>query len=1226
LKISKFDKIKKLNEEINILKSHKDNIIDSNDKYLLNKYTALIHKKNIELNNITESKISNKNLGIISVFVIILFVFSLLFFNNAKTGLIVGNVSSNKTIVYIPSEAIGGNITLQFNVGDFIGVDNSIFINVTLTNTTGSTTNILNHSSMSILQFFNNASEWYCQNKSSEELIWNDVDNVRAWEGTISLGNGYNGSAGCSNIYQVNLSTFFPPFLYAPKFVSGQSFNITVNSTYFNSPSSRDTIIYKSSLLFLNRPPNMTNISILPTLPLIDDNLTANITGLGDPDENSFSGVNNVSYNWYRNNLPITVLNLPFTNNKYSIDERTSFDFSGNNLNAKIDGGNGTTYTSDNCTIGGCYRLSSYSWINISDPRNLTLGMDNFTIAFWWDPDGRNLTVLDEYYMIYKRVQNQDPSYQGIWVAVGLSSQVGANELEFQISIWNSYKNDGITFNISIPGTNNPGKKFIAITNRLTQSVNGHTVTLFINGSSESLSDLFPMEGIINNTNKDIVSYIGSGGAGSGIDDESGPYPLSINGTIDEFQIYNRTLSINQLNAIYNNGIGNYSLIVKDELKANEVWNVSAVPIDNDGLNGSRIMSNSVIPILRPVLVNPRSSKVIINPKFSMTFNFTTLEYLYLKNATIYGNWSTLVFKANNSNLSAINSNSINSINVSGIGNGTWSWNVEVCNSDHNCILNNSNFSFTANNAPNISSVSILPSSPSPTNDLIANITGLTDYDGDELVAVNNVSYNWYVNHSSITLLNLPFNDVIYGSEDNFNNMTNRTIFDFSGNNLEVNLKGIAGSLGPGNNGRFPEFFTKRCTIGGCYNFSGGSSTSSVHNFINVSDPDNITISMGKHYSILFWFNKNNKVEGTRTVYQRGTTLTPLRMTIGKTSLSTTVPYIINVLHTNNTLTQKTANYSFKGSIGNSIFIAVLYDGETGNTTLIINGTLALEAEEADKLYGAIRNESSVSSFLIGSGGTANTAIFGSIDEFQIYNRTLTSAQVAAIYNNGKGNYSVIVKEEILLGQTWNVSAVPIDYLGLNGSRSVSSSVTISNPSAIACTWSNAALNVSFGNGLSQSLSQGVVYNASKNFEGYIGSSSQNAGINWSLYNVTADNTNTADVNISIMGSHLLSGINTLGIGNITWMSNESNGNGTDASGVIRNFTYLGSSAAGQNFEGFNLTLINDGDTKLALRNRNFSNNLAPDSTSWFRFWLHVPRNTVGAKYIGNYTMECSQA
>ena len=182
----------------------------------------------------------------------------------------------------------------------------------------------------------------------------------------------------------------------------------------------------------------------------------------------------------------------------------------------------------------------------------------------------------------------------------------------------------------------------------------------------------------------------------------------------------------------------------------------------------------------------------------------------------------------------------------------------------------------------------------------------------------------------------------------------------------------------------------------------------------------------------------------------------------------------------------------------------------------------------------------------------------------------------------------------------------------------------------LACTWSNAALNVSFGLGLSQSLSQGSIYNASKNFEGYTGGGAQNAGINWTHYNVTADSTNTDSLNITIEGAHLLSGANVLGLTNITWMSNESNGNGTDSAGNIHNFTYLGSFNSsigpGTNFEGFNLTLIKDGDPKLATRNRNFSNQLTAGSTSWYRFWLLLPKNQVQGTYTGNYTMECAAA
>ncbi|HLC86302.1 MAG TPA: hypothetical protein VJG30_03385 [Candidatus Nanoarchaeia archaeon] len=179
--------------------------------------------------------------------------------------------------------------------------------------------------------------------------------------------------------------------------------------------------------------------------------------------------------------------------------------------------------------------------------------------------------------------------------------------------------------------------------------------------------------------------------------------------------------------------------------------------------------------------------------------------------------------------------------------------------------------------------------------------------------------------------------------------------------------------------------------------------------------------------------------------------------------------------------------------------------------------------------------------------------------------------------------------------------------------------------SGIACTWSNAALNVSFGGGLAQSLTQGAVYNASKNYEGYIGGGLQILGHNWTLYNVTADSTNTDSVNITMSGRHLQSGANILGITNVTWMSNQTNGNASVASGSQEghNFTYRGNTTL---FEGFNLTLVADSDPKLILRLRNFSNQLTAGSTVWYRFWLMVPGSQVQATYAGNYTQTCTAA
>ena len=177
--------------------------------------------------------------------------------------------------------------------------------------------------------------------------------------------------------------------------------------------------------------------------------------------------------------------------------------------------------------------------------------------------------------------------------------------------------------------------------------------------------------------------------------------------------------------------------------------------------------------------------------------------------------------------------------------------------------------------------------------------------------------------------------------------------------------------------------------------------------------------------------------------------------------------------------------------------------------------------------------------------------------------------------------------------------------------------------SGIACTWSNAALNVTFGYGPAPSLSQGAVYNASKNFEGYIGGAQIGTGVNWTLYNVTADSTNTDSVNITISGRHPQAGANILGIGNITWMSNQTNGNGSNGDFVGQNFSY---DAVANGFKGFNLTLETDGDPQLATRLRNFSNQLAAGSTVYYRFWLRVPGNQIQGTYVGNYTQTCTAA
>src|SRR3989344_5356293 len=982
--------------------------------------------------------------------------------------------------------------------------------------------------------------------------------------------------------------------------------------------------------LVFNNAPNITNVSILPADTNTSDTLLANISGLFDFDGDNMVEVNNVSYNWYVNQTPLLLLNMPFTNHIYSKDNFTTFDFSDNVLAGTVYAAKQGTYgsglpkyTTDNRTIGGCYRFNGTNYINISDPLNKTLGMRDWSILFWYDAEQSRVIdeiALGSWNVVYSRREGiNDAAFIGLEVQVGRDYLSGGNAANFIVFVY--YRNRTLSGdNLKFRDTSAANKtRFIAI---LRDGDTGNTSVLFNGTSIDSQSGIFGP--LVNNittlySTLGIPSISGSGGRG-------------LNGTIDEFQIYNRTLSVEEVYQIYNNGKGNYSLMVQEETAVDEVWNVTAVPVDKTGANGSMVRSTSVtiistdpptVNLNYPISIIPGTKPTIIDPRFNISFNFTpTAGGNSLKNATIWGNWSNGVQKPNATNIYSLENNAPTYINVSGIPNGTWSWTVYVCDTAHRCAYNTSNVTFVANNAPNISIVKILPSDISVGDNLTANLTKLVDEDGNYQVNHNNISYNWYNNQTSITLLNVPFTNPIY-SKDNF------STFDFSGYNHNLSSYDLAWDASTG-----AQYTNENCTIGGCYRFNGSiDSFLQIRNITGVGAPNELLGMV--NWSMIFWYDPEGKVrdnvDGNERIIYDASGGTPTGYSPRVATLLNSPQLQIKVYITNTSLDQFSATFSSNPQLGNpqKKFIAVIRNGNTGNVTVIFNGT---QSTSSSASYGPMVNATWLDGSVItigGKSGGTNDDINGTLDEFMIFNRTLTPEQVYEFYNNHIGNYSKIVNQELKAGEIWNVTAVPIDNDGLNGSMIRSANITIptaAQPTAISCIWSDAALNISFGEGLSQSLSQGVIYNASKNFEGYIGGSNQNVGINWTHYNVTADSTNTAPVNITIKGDHLLSGSNVLGITNITWMTNETNGNATDVSGELWNFTYLGKNVKDSNFEGFNLTLIKDGDPKLAVRNRNFSNQLTAGSSMWYRFWLHVPTAQIQGSYVGNYTMECSAA
>ncbi len=157
-------------------------------------------------------------------------------------------------------------------------------------------------------------------------------------------------------------------------------------------------------------------------------------------------------------------------------------------------------------------------------------------------------------------------------------------------------------------------------------------------------------------------------------------------------------------------------------------------------------------------------------------------------------------------------------------------------------------------------------------------------------------------------------------------------------------------------------------------------------------------------------------------------------------------------------------------------------------------------------------------------------------------------------------------------------------------------SSTLGNLSAqvssyVSCTWSDAALNVSFGTELNPGDSD---VNATRN---------NDQPDNGTSYNVTIDEFTNELVNITIKGDHLVSGVNIIEIGNISWASNATSSNGINMAS-----------------ENSHITLTDyDNLTKIA-------SNAAIGSSAWYRFWVDLPPSQVAGSYIGNYTMKCEAA
>jgi len=326
---------------------------------------------------------------------------------------------------------------------------------------------------------------------------------------------------------------------------------------------------------------------------------------------------------------------------------------------------------------------------------------------------------------------------------------------------------------------------------------------------------------------------------------------------------------------------------------------------------------------------------------------------------------------------------------------------------------------------------------------------------------VVNVNYNWRLNGTSITVLNLPMTAP-------YNNGSKNLTFDFSGNNFDGVLNGAP-------------VWNVSGKYGGSFFFDG------VDDYLSVAHDAKQNIR--NTLSLEAWINQRGKCSGGCQIMSKQNS------TLG----SSNERYGL-VLRVNDKLTMD-MNTGVADSVviqgGNIsafrntwVHVVGTYDGATAS--LYINGVLNASVAKTGNILA-----SDSGSIDIARDPSGDNSLFnGSIDEVRIYNRSLTAAQVAAIYNGSAPRYDRLAADEVSANQNWSVMATPIDSLGLNGTGVLSNNLIstadlipqislISPLNATNFSYSNRPLNFSWNatDDINTSLNCFVLINGSSTYK-----------------------------------------------------------------------------------------------------------------------------------------------
>ncbi len=329
---------------------------------------------------------------------------------------------------------------------------------------------------------------------------------------------------------------------------------------------------------------------------------------------------------------------------------------------------------------------------------------------------------------------------------------------------------------------------------------------------------------------------------------------------------------------------------------------------------------------------------------------------------------------------------------------------------DQGLIINPDNyiegFFLDANRFPVVYNVILNSSSATnTTNENLSVYYSGYDLDYDSFTNIT----DWRVGGSSVAVLNMAFDKRIHTGE----------VRDYS--TYENN-----GTLGNGVSANEPTW-VKDCQVGGCYEFDG------VDDRVGLNSLNGFVSPVG---TISYWIKLNDKddAHGVYHFYETSTS-NYIRTYIGATNNMDLVIEDDDVVKVN-------VYYDLDNLgdyVGDWIFVSWTQNGTS--VQLYINGQ--------EKTLSGTNSGSwwtNHLTFSAGNLGLAWTYLNGSLDEFQVYNRSLSPQQISALYQAGvdRHHFELLVSQETDKGETWQVAITPNDVFD-DGITVLSNTLTIEN-------------------------------------------------------------------------------------------------------------------------------------------------------------------------------------